>query len=224
MTTLFPNFQVDFRFSNKPQPVETLPESYHEKMVHYIDLLTAQAKVTDPNADARTGIVVESREENPIFRYPDSASARAGISAVSAKLKLKRLAIIGLGGAGSYVLDQAAKTPVQEIHLFDGDEFKRHNAFRSPSAASIESLQRRPKKVEYYTEQYSQMHRGIVPHSYYVDADKLDEFLSFDFVFVCVDDGPVRKMICTFLAANGVRFIDVGMGITKNEDELWACP
>jgi hypothetical protein len=39
------------------------------------------------------------------------------------KLELGKIAIIGLGGTGSYVLDLAAKTPVKEIHLFDGDKF-----------------------------------------------------------------------------------------------------
>jgi tRNA A37 threonylcarbamoyladenosine dehydratase len=51
------------------------------------------------------------------------------------------------GGTGSYVLDFVAKTPVKEIHLFDGDIFDQHNAFRAPGAPSGEELEQRLKKV-----------------------------------------------------------------------------
>jgi hypothetical protein len=37
----------------------------------------------------------------------------------------------GLGGTGSYILDLVSKTPVNEILLFDSDDFLQHNAFRS---------------------------------------------------------------------------------------------
>ncbi|WP_318271316.1 ThiF family adenylyltransferase [Sphingobacterium cellulitidis] len=46
------------------------------------------------------------------------------------KLERQKIAIIGLGGTGAYILDMVAKTPVKEIHLFDGDSFDQHNAFR----------------------------------------------------------------------------------------------
>ena len=54
---------------------------------------------------------------------------------------------MGLGGTGSYVLDLVAKTPVWEIHLFDGDAFLQHNAFRSPGAPSLDELEAQPPKA-----------------------------------------------------------------------------
>ena len=36
---------------------------------------------------------------------------------VTMKLELRKIAILGLGGTGSYVLYFVAKTPVREIHL-----------------------------------------------------------------------------------------------------------
>jgi tRNA A37 threonylcarbamoyladenosine dehydratase len=36
-----------------------------------------------------------------------------------------------LSGTGSYILDLLAKVPIREIHLCDGDDFARHNAFRA---------------------------------------------------------------------------------------------
>ena len=35
--------------------------------------------------------------------------------------RLPKVAIVGLGGSGSYILDLIAKTPICEIHLYDGD-------------------------------------------------------------------------------------------------------
>jgi molybdopterin/thiamine biosynthesis adenylyltransferase len=212
---LFDQFEVTHRFSNKQTDVPDFPADYHIKLVHYIRLLSAHARAIDPNADARTGHVIRSREENPIFVYPDSASARAEIVAIAQKLELSRIAIAGLGGTGGYILDQIAKTRVREIHLFDGKEFGRHNAFRAPGAASVEQLESRPKKVQYFSDVYGAMHHGIVPHPYHVDDSTVTELKGYDFVFVSVDDGLSRALICKHLLDAGIPFVDVGMGLEK---------
>ena len=86
---------------------------------------------------------------------------------------MKKLGIVGVGGTGSYVLDLTAKTPVKEIHLFDGDRFLQHNAFRSPGAPSADELRALPYKVDYFEKIYSKMRRGIVPHAYHLDASNV---------------------------------------------------
>jgi len=216
-STLFDQFQVQHYFSNKPDGIPDFPADYFVKMTHYIELLVAQARVIDPNADARTGRVLDSREEDAIFCYPDSASVRAGIVATSQKLEMPRIGIVGLGGTGGYILDQVAKTPVREIHLFDGDDLMPHNAFRMPGAVSIETLRSRPKKVDFFQAHYSQLHRGIVSHPIFIDASNIDELSGFDFVFVSVDDGASRQLICDYLTRNGTPFVDVGMGLEKDD-------
>lgn len=213
---LFESFEINHYFSNKPSNVPDFPSNYYVKMTHYINLLGAQARVIDPDADARTGRVVESRDSNSVFKYGDTASARAGIMAISQKLNLSRIAIIGLGGTGSYILDQIAKTLVKEIHLYDGDDLKRHNAFRAPGAISIEQLQQCPKKVDYFSSVYSVMRGGIVAHPYYLGESNINELLGFDFVFISVDDGISRGLISNHLKNNGIPFIDVGMGLKKD--------
>ena len=148
-----------------------------------------------------------------MFRYHDSASSRADILAISVKLAMSKVAIVGLGGTGSYVLDLLAKTPVREIHLFDGDSFVQHNAFRAPGAASVEVLEEKLPKVTYFALIYSAMHRGIMPHSDYLAEENIGLLAGFDFVFMCVDKGPVRKQISDFLHAQNIPFIDVGMDL-----------
>jgi hypothetical protein len=212
---LFDQFEITHRFSNKKTEVPEFPVDYHMKMTHYIALLVGHARTIDPNADARTGKVILSREENPIFVYPESASARAGIVAISQKLELARVAIVGVGGTGSYVLDHVAKTRAREIHLFDGGAFRRHNAFRAPGAASVEELTRQPMKVDYFTEKYRVMRHGVIPHPYNVDSSNAAELNDFQFVFVCVDDGQSRGLISQHLVKANIPFVDVGMGMEK---------
>ncbi|MBZ5596504.1 MAG: hypothetical protein LAP39_30045 [Acidobacteriia bacterium] len=92
---------------------------------------------------------------------------------VTAKLKkLNRIAIAGLGGTGSYILDFVAKTPVWEIHLYDGDDYLQHNAFRAPGAPSLAELQEQTKKATRFKNIYSKMHSGIVDHPVYIDENR----------------------------------------------------
>ncbi|GLZ88730.1 hypothetical protein Pres01_47810 [Metapseudomonas resinovorans] len=215
---LFDQFKVNHYFSNKPTSNPTFPNTYHEKISHYAEVLAAQARVIDCDADPKTGKAFPSRDVDSVFRYGDSASSRAGITAIAQKLQLAKIAIVGAGGTGSYILDLVAKTPVREIHLFDEDEFKRHNAFRAPGAATLEMLETRPAKVDYLQGIYANMHKGVVAHPYHLTSTNIGELEQFNFVFVCVDDGPARGLICGHLRHAGIPFIDVGMAINKQEE------
>lgn len=218
---IFEGCTAQHQFSNKPDEWNATGYPDHfEKISHYVAIIESQAKTLDGEADARTRRVIAPQEEGSVFRYADTASARAEIIVTSARLKLGKVAIVGLGGTGAYVLDQIAKTPVQEIHLFDGDDFKQHNAFRAPGAARIEDLKRKLKKVDYFLERYDPMRKGILPHPYYLDASNVTELAGFDFVFVCVDRGPARRAVCKHLVEQRIRFIDVGMDVSMNPETL----
>lgn len=210
---LLPGVTVRNRFSNKPdQHASGFPDHY-EKITHYARLIENQAKAIDKDADARTGRVIGTREGDSVFVYPDTASARAEILAISAKLAVGRIAIVGLGGTGSYVLDQIAKTPVVEIHLFDGDIFGSHNAFRAPGAASLEEVNAKEPKTDYFVRKYEPMRRGIVSHAYFLDDHNIAELAGFDFVFLCVDKGEARALLVKYLLDNGTSFVDAGMNL-----------
>lgn len=217
--TVFEGCESQHRFSNKPEEYsQTGYPDHFEKVTHYVTLIQSQAKVLDPNVDARTRRVIPPSEPGSVFRYSDTASVRAEIVATSARLQLGKVAIVGLGGTGGYVFDQVAKTPVWEIHPFDGDDFKQHNAFRAPGAATEQELRRHMKKVDYFVERYSPMRQGLVPHPYFLDESNVSELAGFDFVFVCVDKGRARKAICGYLAAQGIPFVDVGMDVVMDAE------
>jgi len=160
--------------------------------------------------------------ERNIFKYPDTNSTRAKIEYLNRKFKDQKIAIIGMGGTGSYILDQVSKTPVSEIHIYDGDFFQLHNAFRAPGAIAGERLEvpEGLKKVQYYYEVYSNMHNGIVPHNKYVTPENIIVLKGFDYVFVSVDKNLVRYMITQKLIEMGVTFIDVGLGVNMLDDSL----
>ena len=150
---------VDRSFSSKPSGGY---QDYYEKMTSYCKILENEAQGIDPSVSAKN----HSQSNNlvtsdPVFCYPNTHSSRAGIGNITQKLSSIKIAIIGLGGTGSYLLDFLAKTEVKEIHIFDDDILKNHNAFRVPGAVPKEILEERITKVAYLYKVYSQMRKGI---------------------------------------------------------------
>lgn len=207
---------VDCSFSSKPP--EGYADYYH-KMSTYEAIISGPAQAIDPHATAQTFRVLRPVEDDSVFVYADTASSRVGIGAVTDKLKVGPVAIVGLGGTGSYILDLLAKTPVSEIHLFDSDLMGQHNAFRSPGAPSVEILKQVPSKAEYFQDIYSNMRRSIFVHPH-VDEETVSLLQSMDFVFIAVDNGPARRLIVEKLEEWEIPFIDVGMGVLEAEGSL----
>lgn len=187
---------------------------YYSKFTRYVDKLGAHVKALGGTDTARTyPPVLPDIEENLVFKYHDTATIRADIVPISKKLEGQRVAIVGVGGTGSYILDLLAKTPVAEIHLYDPDIFLQHNAFRAPGAASIEDLGRKLSKVDYFTEVYGKMRLGIVPHPTGLTAENAHELGSMNFVFIAGDPGEYKKIAIETMQKSGVPFVDCGMGL-----------
>ena len=208
---------VSHSFSNKPANGFN---DYYEKFTSYIRILTSQAQAIDDRVTAVTFKVIECKDQDYPFKYLDTNSSRAETVAISNKLEGQKIAIIGLGGSGSYVLDFVAKTPVREIHLFDGDTFSVHNAFRSPGAASKDQLNALNKKVKYLCDIYSNMHKNVVAHEYRLDEGNLEQLAGMNFVFVCIDNGQSKKPIIDKLVAAQIPFCDVGIGVQAVDGAL----
>jgi molybdopterin/thiamine biosynthesis adenylyltransferase len=221
---LAPDILVNHLFSSKPQGGRYA--DFYEKIRTYAEILLAHARVIDPTATSRPSRVPKIPEivQEEVFRYPDTNSARAKIENLNSKFEGQRIAIIGLGGTGSYVLDLVSKTPVREIHLFDGDVFHLHNAFRAPGAVNGEllSAQDTLKKVDYFYEIYSRMHNGIIRHGEYLTVDNIGSLSGFDFAFLCVDKNPVRHFLVTQLLTLSIPLVDAGLGVNRVDESLIA--
>lgn len=203
-------------FSSKPDTGYT---DYHHKMATYAGILSGPAAALKPGATPRTLRAPED-EGDSVFGYTETASDRVGIGALTDRLKAERVAIIGVGGTGSYVLDFVAKTPVHEIRLFDGDEFLQHNAFRAPGAPSLDELRGAPKKVDHFKGIYSRMHRGIAAHAVGLDASNIHLLNGVTFAFICMDAGEAKRLVVEKLEAIGAAFVDVGMGLELDDGSL----
>lgn len=207
--------RADFTFSAKADY-----RDYHHKIVTYIGRITGEATKIDPNATARTYPAIAADADDSVFKYIDTASSRAGISALNARVSGHRVGIAGLGGTGVYVLDLVAKTAVSEIHIIDGDVFSQHNAFRAPGAPTLAQLDAKPQKVVYFGELYANMRNGIIVHDVFLDGTNLHLLDGLDFVFVCLDQGAAKRAVVNRLVANGTSFVDLGMGVVLSSGRL----
>lgn len=207
---------VEMMFSNKPASGY---KDYYEKFIRYIELLSAEAKAVDPAVTAATFKRVVSCDDS-VYHYADTNASRAAISDISDRLRGHKVGIVGLGGTGSYLLDQVAKTPVSEIHLYDGDIFCQHNAFRAPGAPAKILFEQQTYKTDYFKGIYSNMHRYIFSHPYNLYEENVGELEALDFVFLAMDSGESKRMIVDFLRSHTISFIDTGIDISRVEGVL----
>jgi hypothetical protein len=192
--------------------------SYFEKMSTYATIISSHAKAVDVSVNEKPHMSIDSTES--VFKYPDTNSSRANIGDINSKLKGLKIAILGLGGTGSYILDMVTKTPVEEIHLFDGDVFLNHNAFRSPGAPALSNLGNVNSKADYFAEIYLNMRKNIISHNYKISNQNLGELLDMDFIFISIDNNNDKKDIVEFLVEKEINFIDNGIGLIVVDDSI----
>lgn len=194
--------------------------NYYDKMTTYVAMLAGWAQAIDQEATARPDLPIRMSEDESVFRYLDSASSRAQISHLADRLALPKVAIVGLGGTGSYILDLIVKTPIREIHLYDRDRLYAHNAFRAPGAASADELDVIPFKVDYYQRKYDVIHRHVIAHPVDITSENVEELRSMSFVFLAIESGSIKRVIIEALEQSDIPFIDVGMGAEETSKGL----
>ncbi len=212
-TDLGSGLHAKHMFSSKPKGDY---QNYHQKMTTYASILAGHAQQVDPEASPRTYRAATNSSAR-VHNYIDTATDRTGIGAHTDKLASDRIAMIGLGGTGAYILDFVAKTRVAEIRLFDDDDFLSHNAYRAPGAPPVQLLRGMPKKVEYYREVYSNMHGNINAYVTRITADNLDLLDGITFAFLAIDSGEAKRVIVEKLESMGIDFVDAGMGLEATE-------
>lgn len=183
--------QANFMLSSKPP--DGYPDQY-TKITAYTRIIADHAHALDPSATPTPGAAWQEIDDDSPFAYRDTATSRAGITAINRRFRGHRIVIVGLGGSGSYILDQVAKTEVDSILLIDGDTFNNHNAFRAPGAPSLDTLRTRPPKATHFASIYANMHQGVTACAQYLDEDNLDLLTGATFVFLASDDA-VSKLL-----------------------------
>ena len=189
-------------------------------MTTYVALVSSGVSSIAPAASAKTHPVVRGEDDTSPHVYVDTASSRAEIVMANARLSDQTIGIVGLGGTGSYILDLVAKTSVREVHLWDGDIFLQHNAFRAPGAASVDQLERKRLKVDHFAEVYSKIHRRIVPHDSFLNKDTIEDACAMSFVFIAATDGEMKRRLIPALTSSRTPFVDVGLGLLEQDASL----
>jgi len=205
---------VQRSFSNKPK--EGFAD-FFDKIEHYVRVISGPA-IALHGADPLTFGVDAEVAAGSVFKFHDTLTSRAEIGDLSALFEDEVIAIIGLGGTGSYLLDFLVKTPVKEIRAFDGDPYHVHNAFRSPGRLDEGELGR--GKANVFHQRYENFREGLVLRPKYVDRTADSDFEGVTFAFVCVDKGSARAEIFDLLISLRIPFIDVGIGLNREQGHL----
>ncbi len=189
--------------------------SFEEKVKTYLDVIVPPAIEAYPDATPLHNIEKKAAEQKSPLRIPDTLSSRYHMNDISAFLRDKKVAIIGLGGTGSYILDMIARTHLEKIALFDDDKVHVHTIFRMPGFIKNAIGK---DKVDALAQHYGQWHSAISPISERITPDNIEQLNEFDFVFVSVDDGPSRLTIVEWLVDHNIPFVDCGMGLSRTID------
>jgi hypothetical protein len=204
---------VQRSFSNKP--AEGFIDLY-EKIESYVAIISGPA-ITLHNANPLTFRTVESQIKS-VFNYADTLTSRAEIGDLTKNFEEDVIAIIGLGGTGSYLLDFMVKCPVMQIRGFDLDPLHVHNAFRSPGKLQENELGM--SKADVYQGRYANFRQGVFIQPKMIYADSNEDLKGVTFAFVCVDKGSARAGITELLIKMNIPFIDVGMGLSRDKGPI----
>lgn len=207
-----------FMFSLYPD--NGMYKSYYDKAVSYYNTIAGPAlhKFPDALREVKARLIIP--EEESSLNYIDTNSSKSNLSHMNQLFKTQRVAIVGLGGTGAYVLDYLAKLDLKEIALYDGDEFNSHNAFRAPGAPSVKTLESRMSKCEYLASIYSNMNNAIQWHVEMIGVSNIHKLYDYDIVFICIDSNAARNFITRNLADHNVSFIDSGLGLFVTESSV----
>lgn len=210
-----PRVVVERQFSNKPNAGYA---DFFDKIERYVAIICGPAMELR-SVTPLTFRAYDSGPENSVFKFRDTLTTRAEISDLNSKFKDEIVAIIGLGGTGSYVLDFMVRVPVKAIKAFDADAFHVHNAYRSPGRL-LDDGELRQSKAEVYAGRYGNFRQGLQFETKFIDETSANELQGVTFAFVCVDKGSARRKIVDLLIAFKIPFVDVGMGLNRKRGPI----
>ena len=200
-------------------------KDYLEKIETYVDEVAGPADTKCPGVldAARAGadpeIVSKTR-----FKYLNTGTYRNGTRGIEKRIEDEVVAVVGVGGSGSYLVDVLVKTDIKELHIYDDDMLKQHNAFRIAGAARIEELRGNTPKVKWHQDRYAPVREeGVYAHLRAIDEEAGEELAKFTTVFIAVDKLDRRRVIQRMCEAAGVLHVAVGIGVDiegENNDQL----
>ena len=153
----------------------------------------------------------------------ETGLTRSAIGDMDRLFKQEKLAVIGAGGTGGFIVDLIAKCNVASIDIYDDDVVSQHTQLRWPGVVNRLVVEEHSNKAEYLARIYaSRTNRNVRGHAVRVDGQSLSSFRDKTMVFVAIDRGRDRRDILTGLTESGVNFIDCGIDLHRDPDGLTA--
>ena len=201
-------------------------QDYREKIETYVEEVASHADTKRPGVldAARSGAdpVVASRTR---FKYLNTGTYRNGLRGIERRIEDEVVAVVGVGGSGSYLVDILMKTDIRELHMYDDDNLKQHNAFRIAGSARIEELRGNTLKIDWHQERYAVVREvGVHAHPRALGEEAGEELAKFTTVFIAVDKLDKRRDLQRLCEEAGVLHIAVGIGveIEGERNDHWA--
>ena len=201
-------------------------QSYEEKINTYFHEVADHAEAKQPGILEILAVSgsPEVLHASSRFVYMDTNPYRHGTKAIEDRLAEEVVAIVGVGGTGSYLVDILAKTNVKELHLYDDDTIDGHSAFRIPGAVRVGELAVHKPKVEWHRERYSEVRKdGLHVHKTRITRNNIACLEPCTTVFIAVDDLETRRTLQRACNEMGKLHIAVGIGLEiegEQNDEI----
>ena len=123
-------------------------------------------------------------------------------------LKNAHVAVFGLGGVGSYLVESLVRSGVSSVSIFDGDEYSESNLNRQLFATTLTVG---TKKVEAAKERLLQINPLLKVYAYdlFIDKNSIEsiDFSKFDYVADAIDTVTSKVEIIKKARQNGVKVI-----------------
>ena len=194
-------------------------KDYGEKMLAYARLIAQETGPVWRRESLGSGVVKDGN--NMVDQ--ETGLTRSAIGDMDELFRPEKLAVIGAGGTGGFIVDMIAKCNVASIDIYDDDIVSQHTQLRWPGVVNRNVVELHRNKAEYLAQVYaSRTNRNIRGHALRVDKAHMTYFSDKTMVFVAVDRGPDRREILNGLADLGVDFIDCGIDMRRGADGLTA--
>lgn len=190
--------------------------SYEEKVITYVNEVASHAEAQKPGIRAAlaTSAPMDIEIAASRFAYVDPNPYRNGTRGIEQRIEDEIVAVVGVGGTGSYLVDILAKTNISELHLYDADVIDVPNAFRIAGAVRIGELGGATRKVHWHESRYGVVRtRGLHAHDVQMDSKNADCLAPCTTVFIAVDNLPTRRMLQGICQRMGKRHFAVGIGL-----------
>jgi tRNA threonylcarbamoyladenosine dehydratase len=168
----------------------------------------ADGLAVDVNSTAPVGLAPPAEADGRRF----SGVARAYGEVAFARFAAARVAIVGVGGVGSWIVEALARSAVGHLTLIDLDHVSESNVNRQIQATSATLGQ---AKVVALAERVALINPDceVACVEEFIDPDNVASLLPpgrFDLVIDAVDDGRAKVAMAVHCHAHGIRLVVVG--------------